>query len=79
MSSRKTTPPVEEHQVEGHSVRIRKEGDKEELWIDGTRRRFSVTKDGYTLHEDAYAPPQKSLLEAAKAYLKRAHKREQSS
>ncbi len=64
-----TEPLVEKHKIEGHSVEIRKRKGKEELWIDGVRRRFFVTEDGYNLHEDAYALPQKSLLEAAKHYL----------
>jgi hypothetical protein len=66
-----TEPSIEKHSVEGRSVEIRKREGKEELWIDGVRRRFFVTEDGYTLHADAYAPPQKSLLQAAKVYLRK--------
>ncbi len=57
------------HTVEGHGVEVREREGKEELWIDGERRKFFVTPDGYTLHADAYAPPQKTLLDAVKNYL----------
>jgi hypothetical protein len=57
------------HRIEGHTVEIRQRDDREELWIDGERRRFFVTRDGYTLHADAYAPPAKTLMEAVKNYL----------
>lgn len=64
-------PSVEKHEIEGHSVQIRILKDKEELWIDGTRRKLYRTERGYTLYDDAYSPPQKSLTEAVKAYLGR--------
>lgn len=64
-------PRVEKHKVEGRTVEIRKRGDAEELWIDGVRHRFFVNADGYRLHENAYAPPTKTLLDAARAYLER--------
>ena len=51
-------------------MEIRQREDREELWIDGARRRFFVTKDGYTLNADAYAPPAKTLMEAVKNYLR---------
>jgi len=66
-----TQPLVEKHQVEGHSVEIRKQEGREELWIDAVRRRFFVTDDGYNLNDDAYAPPHKTLYAAAKAYLQK--------
>ena len=66
-----TEPSGEKHTIEGHAVQIRKREDNEELWIDGTRRRFFLTQDGYTLHADAYARPQKSLLQAVKDYLRK--------
>jgi len=66
-----TEPSGEKHTVEGHAVEIRKREDKEELWIDGTRRRFVLTQDGYTLHADAYARPQNTLLQAVKNYLRK--------
>lgn len=58
--------------IEGHTVEIREHEGREALWLDGKRQRFFVTPDGYTLDADAYAPPQKSLLQAVKNYL---HKR----
>lgn len=58
------------HSIEGHAVEIRRHEDREELWIDGERRKFFVTPDGYTLHADAYARPQKTLIEAVKNYLR---------
>lgn len=67
-------PPAEkhagEHRIEGHSVEIRRRDDQEELWIDGERRKFFVTPDGYTLHADAYARPQKTLMDAVKNWLR---------
>ena len=66
-----TVPSIKKYEIEGHSVQIRKEGDAEQLRIDGVRRRFFMTRDGYNLSDDAYTPPQASLLEAVKAYLKR--------
>ena len=57
------------HTLEGHAVEIREREGNEELWIDGERRKFFVTPDGYTLHADAYARPQKTLLAAVKGYL----------
>ena len=68
-SSEKHTPGV--HSVEGHAVEIREREGNEELWIDGERQRFFVTEDGYTLHADAYVPPQKTLLQAVKNYLRK--------
>ncbi len=61
--------PAGTHTIDGHAVEIRKREDTEELWINGERRNFFVTDDGYTLHADAYAPPQKTLIEAVKKYL----------
>lgn len=58
------------HTLEGHAVEIREREGNEELWIDGERRKFFVTPDGYTIHADAYARPTKTLLEAVKNYLR---------
>ena len=74
-AKKKDAPAVEkhaggEHRIEGRAVEIRRREDREELWIDGVRQRFFVTRDGYTLHADAYARPQKTLLEAVKNYLR---------
>ncbi|MFA7441277.1 MAG: hypothetical protein WCZ66_09970 [Sphingomonadaceae bacterium] len=57
--------------LEGYTVEIRILDGKEQLWIDGMRRKFFVTQDGYTLHADAFAPPQKTLLGAVKQYLEK--------
>ena len=76
MAQKKKTEPAGEkhaggeHRIEGHSVEIRRHEDREELWLDGERRKFFVTPDGYTLHADAYAPPARTLMEAVKNYLR---------
>jgi hypothetical protein len=74
MPTKKPTKPLREKHpggaLEGHAVEIREREGKEELWINGERRKFFVTPDGYTLHADAYARPQKTLLEAVKNYLR---------
>lgn len=57
------------YKLEGYTVEIRVREGKEQLWIDGVRRKFFVSQDGYTLHADAFAPPQKTLLAAVKQYL----------
>lgn len=62
---------VERKEIRGHSVQIRRQEGREELWIDGVRRRFFVTDDGYNLFDDAYARPQKSLLDAVEHYFER--------
>jgi hypothetical protein len=62
---------VERHKIAGHSVEIRKRDDREELWIDGVRKRFFVTDSGYRLNDNAYAPPTRTLLEAVEGLLKK--------
>jgi hypothetical protein len=75
MPAKKRTKPAHQghagggHELEGHVVEIREREGDEELWIDGERRKFFVTPDGYTLHADAYVRPHKTLLEAVKNYL----------
>ena len=59
---------AEEHRDQGHVIRIVGNEGREKLWIDGVRRSFFVSDDGYNLREDAYAPPQETLLDAAKRY-----------
>jgi hypothetical protein len=54
---------VDEHKIAGHFVEIRKT-PREELRIDGVRKNFFVTKDGYNLHDAPYAKPTKTLLDA---------------
>jgi len=72
LTNKKTTKSsLETHEIEGRSVAIRRREDTEELWIDGRRRRVFLNDDGYSLHDDAYARPQKSLLEAVKVYLRK--------
>lgn len=73
--SKKTGPSDENHKIDGHIVQIRKQGKVEQLWIDGIRRKFSVTKDGYNLHDYAYAPPKNSLIEAVRSYLEKTPKK----
>lgn len=65
-------PESTQHDVDGHSVQIVRGPDHEELWIDGTRRRFFKNSGGYVLAANAYVPARGSLLEAAKAYLSQA-------
>lgn len=71
MSKKHETTSSEKHTIKDHTVEIRKVEDKEELWIDGVRRKFFVNKDGYTLHDAAYDPPFKSLKEAVEDYLEK--------
>ena len=61
----------EKHKIKGHNVEIRRTENKEELWIDGVRRKFFVTEDGYNLHAAAYERPYKTLLEAVQNYLEK--------
>lgn len=62
-------PETTEHDVNGHVVRIVTGPGHEELWIDGTRRRFFTHSGGYVLADNAYVPGRKTLLEAARDYL----------
>ncbi len=67
--------PVETHEIAGHQVEIRKT-PHEELRVDGVRKNFFVTKDGYSIHDAPYDKPAKSLLEAIGAFLERKRKYE---
>lgn len=58
-----------EHDVDGHAVRIVTGPGHEELWIDGSRRRFFTNSGGYVLADFAYGPARKTLLEAVRDYL----------
>ena len=72
MAESKRDPATsEQHEIAGHAVEIRRSGDREELRIDGRRRRFFVNRHGYRLYDNAYVPPTKTLLEAVRAYLLR--------
>jgi hypothetical protein len=62
-------PDGEKHKIGSHSIEIRKRAETQELWIDGVRRKFAKTERGYVLHDNAYVPPTKTLLEAVEAYL----------
>ena len=72
----KEPDPVEKHEIAGHHVEIRKT-PQEELRIDGVRKNFFVTQDGYSLHDAPYAKPAKSLLDAVTAFLERKRKFEE--
>ena len=60
-------PEVERIELRGHIIERRIVGDREELWIDGIRKRFLRSEQGYNLYDDAYRPPQPTLMEAARA------------
>lgn len=67
--SKRATNRIE---VGGHEIAVRgAPGVDEELWIDGERRQFFVTSGGYHLLDDAYRPPEKTLIDAARAYIER--------
>lgn len=68
-SEKRQDPGSTEHDVDGHVVRIVTGPGHEELWIDGTRRRFFKNSGGYVLADNAYVPARDTLLEAARAYL----------
>lgn len=66
-----TTPPepsIERHQIRGHAVEIRKLADREELWIDGERRKFFAVEGGYLLFDDVFRKPYPTLPDAVKAF-----------
>ena len=69
-SKKPSNPPVTEHDVEGHKVRIVRDGEREQLWVDGKRLRVFTNSGGYVLSDNAYVPASRSLLDAAKVYLK---------
>ena len=68
-------PEAVEHDVDGHRVRIVRVEDREELWIDGRRRKFVTNSGGYVLMDNAYVPARASLLDAVRAYLAQAEPR----
>jgi len=69
MPGKKQKAKVTEHEVGGHSVRIVQQPDREELWIDDTRRRFFKNEQGYVLFDKAYVPSHASLIDAVREYL----------
>ena len=58
-----------EQRNRGYAIRIIRHEGHEKLWIDGLRCSFFATADGYNLRDDAYAPPQQTLPEAAQRYI----------
>lgn len=66
---KETRPQIESYEIEGHSIQIRKEGDVEQLSIDGIPQRFFKGDVGYVLNANAYAKPQKTLMDAVRLYL----------
>lgn len=58
-------------EIAGHTVEVLAGADGEELWVDGVRRRFFTTSDGYVLLDDAYVPAEATLLDAAVNHVRR--------
>lgn len=75
MVKKKESKPVEKHKIQGHSIQIRKEGNVEQLFVDGIPQRFYERNGSYVLYDNAYATPQKSLVEAVKIHLQGASKK----
>lgn len=73
-ADKRPDPESAEHEVDGHAVRIVTGPDHEELWIDGTRRRFFKNSGGYVLADNAYVPAQETLLEAVRDYLRQSER-----
>ena len=63
-------PDATKATVGGHKIEVLTFDDHEELYIDGARTRFLSSDDGYNLWQSAYADPEPTLLDAAKAYTK---------
>ena len=61
--------PVTEHKHGQHMIRIFDDGTRCQLWIDGKKRRFFQTEDGFNLFDQAYEQPHGTLLKAAQAAL----------
>ena len=55
--------------VGAHVVEIRTQVGRQELWIDGVYQPYFVGPDGYTLQAHVYAPPERTLIAAAQAYI----------
>lgn len=64
-------PSVETHDVAGHLIELQERTGRQELWIDGVYQRYVVHSSGYLLSRSMFAPPSKSLLDAAQEYVKR--------
>jgi hypothetical protein len=71
-TSKKTE--ADEHDIEGHLVRIVSDSEREELWIDGVRRRFFKNSGGYVLFDSAYVPARELLVDAVRDYLSHAER-----
>lgn len=65
------TPEVETQNIHGHRIECRKINDIEELTVDGEPVPFFRTGKSYSLEQDAYSPEQPTLMDAAKAFVKR--------
>jgi hypothetical protein len=74
MPRKKAKPETSDHKIDGHQIRIVRDGDQERLWIDGERRRFFKYAQGYVLADNAYVPPSKSLVDAVGTYLKQSER-----
>ena len=72
---KESKPSVEKYKIQGHSIQIRKEGNVEQLFIDGIPKKHFKNDAGYVLHDNIYEEPHKSLIEAVKIHLQRASKK----
>jgi hypothetical protein len=59
-----------------HTIEILTRAGVAELWIDGVREKYHVSRRGYTLYSDSYSPPRRTLLEAATEHLSTKPKRQ---
>lgn len=62
---------VKRAEIAHHTVEVSTGAEGEVLLIDGTRRRFFTTSDGYVLLDDAYMPAEATLLGAATKHVRR--------
>lgn len=69
MNETQSKANVETHQIAGHTVEIHTFEDRQELRIDGVRKKFLVYEKGYNLADAAFEHPYKSLIDAVKASL----------
>jgi tyrosinase len=61
---------LEAHDFGGHLIELQIRTGREELWIDGIYQRYIVDPNGYTLRRRIFARPSRSLLDAAREYVK---------
>ncbi len=55
----------------GHTVQIVEIDGNERLLVDGIRRAYVQSPNGYTLHQTRYTQPVKTLMEAGEALARR--------